>query len=169
VTWRTVDGADDDASAIAMARDGSVGVCLIAVELGAPFLYEIAVVPEWRGCGVAALLLGTSLRRLEAEGHDLIAAWVTCGNEPSEKLPGLGWFRPGHAPARPHQRHQALSGGDGTRGCRRVRPGAGDHGRRRGAGGALGCRHRWSTRDPRDDSRHDGEDHHAGPGRSWTG
>ncbi len=86
-TWRTVDGADDGASFVAVGADGSLaGACLIGRELGAPFLYEIVTHPDHRRSGLATALLAHSLQVLEVRGESMIAAWVTTGNTASENL-----------------------------------------------------------------------------------
>ncbi|MFI5047022.1 MAG: GNAT family N-acetyltransferase [Acidimicrobiia bacterium] len=91
-TWRDVEDADDDASRVLEASGEIVAAVLIARELGAPFLYEIAVRPEQRRHGVARALLRNSLGTLAARGEEMIAAWVTNGNVGSERLlASSGW------------------------------------------------------------------------------
>jgi len=92
-TWRRVDGADDEASAVAF-DDELVGACLIGRELAAPFVYEIAVVEQLRGRGVARALLDQSLRVLAARPEPHLAAWVTGGNVASETLLSQAGFLP---------------------------------------------------------------------------
>lgn len=85
-TWRAVDGADDQASALAPEGDQLIGACLIGRELGAPLLYEIAVLGSHRRRGVGRLLLDHSLTVLAARREPHVAAWVTDGNAASEAL-----------------------------------------------------------------------------------
>lgn len=85
--WREADGADDDASFVATAEDGTpIGACLIARDLGAPFLYEIVVDPTRRRAGLATELLRRSLDALARRGEAVLAGWVTTGNVASEAL-----------------------------------------------------------------------------------
>lgn len=93
-TWRDIDGADDQASALAQDGDQLIGVCLIGRELGAPLLYEIAVLGSHRRRGVARLLLDHSLTVLAARQEPHIAAWVTDGNTASEALLSNAGFVP---------------------------------------------------------------------------
>lgn len=93
-TWRTQDGADDDASFIALAEGAPIAASLIATELGAPFLYEVATTPSHRRCGLARAVVTRSLAVLAARETDLVAAWVTFGNVPSERLLGSLGFTP---------------------------------------------------------------------------
>lgn len=92
-TWRRVDGADDEASAVASDNE-LVGACLIGREFDAPFVYEIAVVEQFRRRGVARALLGRSLRVLAARPEPHLAAWVTAGNVGSETLLSKAGFLP---------------------------------------------------------------------------
>jgi hypothetical protein len=48
MTWRPVDDADDEASAVAVSGGEIVGASLVGRELGTPFLYEIVVAPQYR-------------------------------------------------------------------------------------------------------------------------
>jgi GNAT superfamily N-acetyltransferase len=104
-TWREVDFADDEASWVAVDGARLVATSMIGRELGAPFLYEIATSPSHRRTGVARRLLSASMRALADRGEPHLAAWVTAGNQPSERLlAGLG-FTPVTAPLR---RYRAL-------------------------------------------------------------
>lgn len=85
-TWRKIDGADDEASRLAIADGEVVGACLVGRELGAPFLYEIAVINKLRRHGLARALLDQALSALAVRGEPHIAAWVTDGNTASEAL-----------------------------------------------------------------------------------
>jgi RimJ/RimL family protein N-acetyltransferase len=105
-TWRTHDGADDLASRIAFSDGQLVGACLIGSELGHPFLYEIAVHPDHRQRGLAADMLTSSLNHLAAAGHEVCAAYVTCGNVASERLLETAGFVPVTPPV--DQRHGVL-------------------------------------------------------------
>lgn len=93
-TWRQHDGADDDASVVALQGPRLVGACLIGRELGTPFLYEIAVLDECRRSGVARALLRRSLSVLGVRNEESISAWVTNGNDASEKLLTSDGFTP---------------------------------------------------------------------------
>jgi GNAT superfamily N-acetyltransferase len=92
-TWREIDGADDGASFVAGPAAGPFhAACLLGRDLGAPFLYEIVTHPAHRRSGLARLLLGRSLRVLQARDEPLLAGWVTDGNLASEGLlGGLGF------------------------------------------------------------------------------
>lgn len=100
-TWRTVDGADDEASFVAHLDGELVGASLIGRELGAPFLYEIAVLEGGRGRGIARALLHASLDRLASRREPHIAAWVTMGNVGSESLLVGAGFVPVTPPVEP--------------------------------------------------------------------
>ena len=92
--WRTIDRADDVASRVAELDGMIVGATLIATELGAPFLYEVAVLPSHRRRGLARALLSASLGELDRRSEPAIAAWVTHGNVASERLLTQFGFRP---------------------------------------------------------------------------
>ncbi len=93
-TWRTHDGADDSASRLSF-RDGQlVGACLIASDLGQPFLYEIAVHPGHRHRGLASAMLTSALSHLASAGREACSAWVTSGNLASERLLEAAGFVP---------------------------------------------------------------------------
>ena len=68
-TWRQIDGADDEASAVAVSGGVFVGASLIAREFGTPFLYEIVVAPEYRRSGIGRTLLTHSISLLAAAGR----------------------------------------------------------------------------------------------------
>lgn len=91
-TWRQVDEADDAASALAVVDGEVAGAVLIGRELGAPFLYEVAVREPLRRRGLARALLDRSIRVLADRGEPQVAAWVTDGNAASEALLGASGF-----------------------------------------------------------------------------
>lgn len=93
-TWRRVDGADDEASAVILGDGEFVGACLIGRELGAPFLYDIAVLDQHWGRGVARALLEHARSVLAARSEPHLAAWVTAGNVASEALLSSAGFVP---------------------------------------------------------------------------
>lgn len=95
-TWRSVDGADDAASFVAIDGSSLIGASLIGRELGTPLLYEIAVLPGHRSQGAATQLLSASISRLRDE--PMVAAWVTHGNEASEALLRSAGFWPSTRP-----------------------------------------------------------------------
>ena len=100
-TWRDVDGADDHASVVAHEHGEFIGACLIGRELGAPFLYEIAVTGQHRRRGLGRLLLDHALGVLESRGEAHLAAWVTDGNAASETLLAGAGFVPVTPPIEP--------------------------------------------------------------------
>lgn len=105
-TWRTQDGARDDASFVATDESGRlVGACLIGHELGAAFLYEIVTHPDARRRGIATHLLARSVATLTNGDDEHLAAWVSDGNTASEELLSANGFR---TVTRPLGRDQAL-------------------------------------------------------------
>ena len=104
-TWRAIDGADDDASRVAIVTgdDRPAAACLIGRELGAPFLYEVVTASAHRRRGLAAAVLRAALVELTARDPDLVAGWVTAGNEASERLLATHGFVPVTPPMREAQ------------------------------------------------------------------
>lgn len=99
-TWRSQDGADDDASFIAVVDGAPVAASLVGRELGAPFLYEVVTSPAHRRRGFAKAVLGSSIAVLAERHADLLAAWVTDGNDSSETLLSALGFVPVTPPLR---------------------------------------------------------------------
>lgn len=97
-TWRTTDDADDAASRVFVVDGEVVGASMIAVDLGAPFVYELVVAPRWQRRGVGRRLLAASLEVLASRNVDQVAAWITIGNEASEGLFERFGFRPATPP-----------------------------------------------------------------------
>lgn len=97
-TWRTTDDADDAASQVFVVDGEIVGASMIAVDLGAPFVYELVVAPRWQRRSVGRRLLAASLAVLASRNVDQVAAWITIGNDASETLFEHFGFRPATPP-----------------------------------------------------------------------
>nr|AYQ74406.1 N-acetyltransferase [Cohnella candidum] len=68
------------------------GVCLIGRNEGWPFISYVAVLPAYRGYGLATAMMKHALSCLHEQGEPLLLLFVTVGNKAKDVYEKLGFW-----------------------------------------------------------------------------
>lgn len=82
----------DEASTVLAAGGGLVAACLVAEYEGDALIGYVMTAPDFKRQGLGRSVTAESLSRIAALGYSRVHAWITEGNEPSERIfVGLGF------------------------------------------------------------------------------
>lgn len=82
----------DDASTVVATVDGMAAACLVAEYDGDALVGYVMTAPDYKRRGLGRAVTSQSLSRVAALGYSTVHAWITEGNEPSERIfLGLGF------------------------------------------------------------------------------
>lgn len=76
----------DEASTLLVTTDRLAAACLVAEYEGDALIGYVMTTPEFKRQGLGRAVTAESLSRLAALGYSTVHAWITEGNEPSERI-----------------------------------------------------------------------------------